>query len=170
MEKTKIAMISMALILAACIIAVVIIDKKNNSSDHVAPDFTVIDMDGNEVKLSDYKGKPVVLNFWATWCGYCVKEMPHFDQAYRDNPDVQFLMINVTDGDSETMSKAKSFIKESGYEFPVFFDTKLEATYIYGADAGIPLTYFINAEGELITYAQGMIDAETLARAIEMIK
>ena len=63
--------------------------ESNNS--YAAPDFTVLDYEGNAVKLSDYKGKPVVLNFWATWCYYCKQEMPDFDKAAEKYSDVQLL-------------------------------------------------------------------------------
>ena len=82
-------------------------EQSAQESKFAAPDFTVYDGDGNEVHLSDYKGKPVVLNFWATWCYYCKEEMPDFDRAYEKYPDVQFLMVNATDGIQETMASAK---------------------------------------------------------------
>ena len=63
----------------------------------LAPDFTVYDGAGNEVRLSDYLGKPVVLNFWASWCGPCRMEMPHFQEKQLElEGEVQFLMVNVT--------------------------------------------------------------------------
>ena len=65
-------------------------ESEPNREKMKAPDFTVLDYDGNEVKLSDYKGKPVVLNFWATWCFYCKEEMPDFNLAYEKYPDVEF--------------------------------------------------------------------------------
>ena len=94
--------------------------NENSQTDEKikAPDFTVLDYDGNEVKLSDYKGKPVVLNFWATWCFYCKEEMPDFNTAYEKYPDVEFLMLNATDGYQETIEDARSHITEKGYTFP----------------------------------------------------
>ena len=142
--------------------------QDNDSEKHKAPDFTAIDWDGNEVKLSDYIGKPIVLNFWATWCGYCVQEMPVFAVAQMDNPDVQFLMVNVTDGQSETVESAKAFIEKQGYGFPVLFDTELEASMRYGASS-LPVTFFINAEGELVAYQPGALSAELLDKGISMI-
>ena len=137
-------------------------------SEYAAPDFTVIDENGNDVKLSDFKGKPVVINFWTTWCGYCVMEMPDFDEAAKKHTDVQFLMINVTDNQGETVEYATEFIEEQGFEFELFFDVYQDASLTYGVNS-YPRTYFINADGELVTYAAGMIDAESLERGIELI-
>ncbi|MBE6708514.1 MAG: TlpA family protein disulfide reductase [Ruminococcaceae bacterium] len=135
----------------------------------LAPDFTVIDTEGNEVKLSNFRGKPVVLNFWASWCPPCKSEMPDFNKKYKEIGDkVQFMMVNCTDGSRETVDTAKEFIKSTDYTFPVFFDTKLDASMKYGASS-IPLTFFINSKGELVTYATGMLSAADLERGIGMI-
>lgn len=142
--------------------------KTQNQNDYTAPDFTVLDYEGNEVKLSDYKGKPVVLNFWATWCYYCKEEMPDFNVAYEKYPDVQFLMVNATDGVQETVSTAKKYVEDEAFTFPVFFDTEGDAVNAYYV-SGFPSTYFINAKGELVTYANGMLDLETLEKGIEYI-
>lgn len=144
-------------------------DASESDMDLEAPDFTVLDENGNKVKLSDYFGKPIVLNFWASWCYYCKEEMPDFNVAYRDNPDIQFLMVNVTDGNQETLSSAKAFIKEAGYDFPVFYDTELNASSAYGA-SGLPMTVFIDKDGNLVTYAKGMLTVENLNKGIGLIK
>ena len=135
-----------------------------------APDFTVYDAEGNEVHLTDFVGKPIVLNFWASWCGPCKMEMPDFNEKYLElGEEVQFLMINMTDGSRETVAIASEFIKESGYSFPVFYDTKMDAANTYGAYS-LPMTFFIDAEGYPVARATGAIDAETLMRGIDMIR
>ncbi len=121
----------------------------SNLSDSAAPDFTVLDAEGNKVRLSDYKGKPVVLNFWATWCYYCKVEMPDFNEAYKKYPDVQFLMVNATDGVQETMSAAKEYVEKERYDFDVFFDTESEAINAYHV-TGFPSTFFIDKDGNLV--------------------
>ena len=142
--------------------------ESQNENDKKAPDFTVLDKDGNKVKLSDFEGKPVVLNFWATWCYYCDKEMPDFDAAAKKYPEVQFLMVNATDGVEETVEKAKKYIEDNGYSFPVFFDTEKEAVFNYGI-TGFPCTFLLDKDGNLVAYRSGMMDLETLEKGIEMI-
>ena len=135
----------------------------------LAPDFTVVDAQGNEVKLSDFFGKPIVLNFWASWCGPCKSEMPDFNEIYLEKGDeIQFLMVNLTDGYQETLEQAKAFVEESGYSFPVYFDVKSEAAYIYSVTS-IPTTYFIDASGAPVAYGRGALSAETLLQGIDMI-
>lgn len=142
-------------------------DSQNEQRVYPAPDFIMLDGEGEEVSLSEFFGKPIVLNFWASWCPPCKAEMPHFEQAYADNPDVQFIMLNVTVSDS--MSEAKALIADKGYTFPVYFDTEGMASYIYGA-ASLPTTFFIGADGNLVTYGVGQLSEAVLAKGIEMIK
>ncbi len=133
-----------------------------------APDFTVYTGDGTPVKLSDFRGKPVVLNFWASWCPPCKAEMPDFDAAYQKYPQIQFLMVNATDGSRETVETAQAHVTEQGYSFPVFFDTELSASIAYQATA-LPCTYFIDENGNLVAQGRGMLSAETLEQGINMI-
>ena len=133
-----------------------------------APDFTVYDADGKEAHLTDFVGKPIVLNFWASWCGPCQMEMPDFDEKYRElGESVSFMMVNMTTG-RETKEKAMELIKEKGYTFPVFYDTEADAAMTYSAYS-LPTTYFIDAEGNAVARAVGAIDSATLQQGIDMI-
>jgi thiol-disulfide isomerase/thioredoxin len=144
-------------------------DTAPEQNPNQAPDFTVQDWEGNMVKLSDFFGKPIVLNFWASWCPPCKAELPDFDDACKKyEGEVVFLMVNMTDNQMETVEVAKDFIKTYGYDFPVYFDVSYEAAMVYGVRS-IPQTYFINAEGELVATATGMISAAQLEKGIGMI-
>ena len=134
-----------------------------------ATDFTVYDGDGNPHKLSDFRGKPVVLNFWASWCGPCKSEMPAFQEAYETyGQEVTFVMVNLTDGYQETQASAQSYVSGAGYSFPVYFDTAMSAAIAYNV-TGVPATYFIDAEGCLVSSAQGALSADALNQGIAMI-
>ena len=145
-------------------------EQQTSAEDIIrAPDFTVYDAEGEAVNLSDFSGKPVVINFWATWCGYCVREMPAFEKIaaeYAD--DVVFMMINVTDGQQETKEEALAFIEEKGYTFPVYYDTDLSATMAYGAYS-LPATGFITESGVFAGGQMGAMSEETLVNYIEQL-
>jgi thiol-disulfide isomerase/thioredoxin len=135
-----------------------------------APDFTVLNADGASAKLSDFIGKPVVLNFWASWCPPCKGEMPEFNEVYQDvGQDVAFMMVDLVDGQRETKEKGAQYVKDQGYSFPVYFDTNQDAANTYGI-MSIPTTIFIDKDGYVVTGAQGAIDAEALRKGIDMIK
>jgi hypothetical protein len=96
-------------------------------------------------------------------------EMPDFQEKYLElGEEIQFLMVNLTDGYQETVEKASGFVDGQGYTFPVYYDTAQEAAMVYGVYS-IPTTYFIDAQGGLVAQAQGAIDGETLLRGIGMI-
>lgn len=146
------------------------ISSENTEEETAAPDFTVVDaVTGNDVKLSDFLGQPVVINFWASWCPPCKQEMPDFDKVYQElGDDVVFMMVNATDGGRETQEKAADFIAEMEYSFPVYYDVSQEASYTYGVSS-LPSSLFIDADGYIVTGAMGMIDEETLRKGIAMI-
>ena len=141
----------------------------NNTEPTTAPDFTVLDMDGNEVNLSDYFGKPIIINFWATWCGPCKSELPAFDNMYaKYGDDVEFIMLNLTDGSRDTVDKVKQFVSDNSYSFPVYFDTTLEASNTYGAYS-IPTTYLIDDEGIPVHSQMGAMSEEQLEQLINAL-
>lgn len=122
-----------------------------------APDFTLVDREGNEVSLSDYRGRIVVLNFWASWCPPCQAEMPDFQElheAWTGPEDPVVLSVNLADGyRGETVDVAKAYLDENGFTFPVLFDEDSVAASIY-TSGSIPVTYIIDQEG--YAYAQGI--------------
>ncbi len=134
-----------------------------------APDFSVEDRQGTDVSLSDHLGKPVVVNFWASWCSPCKSEMPDFNEAFKQYGDeIAFMMVNLTDGSQETMQSALQYLDGQDFDFPVYFDTNANAAITYGVSS-VPMTFFIDKDGNLVTYALGALDAENLNRGIQMI-
>ena len=133
------------------------------------PDFTVYDLEGNPVKLSDFQGQPVILNFWASWCGPCKAEMPDLEEAYlAHGSEIAFLVVNLTDGRNETVESASGYIAQQGYTFPVYYDTGLEAVYAYGINS-IPMTYFIDGQGNVVADHLGMISADGLQQGVDAL-
>ncbi len=137
-----------------------------NESIVTAPDFSVTDKDGNTVSLSNFFGKPIVVNFWATWCSPCKMEMPHFEDAYfAYGEDIHFLMVNV--GDSR--DDAYKFGEKNNYTFPIYHDSNYSASMAYSVTS-IPATLFINKNGELVHTQIGTMNKMMLETHIANIK
>ncbi|MFL8709620.1 cytochrome c biogenesis protein/redoxin [Clostridioides sp. GD02377] len=134
-------------------------------------DFTLTDQYGKTHKLSDYEGKVVFLNFWATWCPPCKEEMPHIEQLYKDykknNEDVVILGVASPNlGREGSREHVINFLKEEGYTFPVALDEDGALAYQYGINA-FPTTFIIDKEGYVTQYIPGAMDKETMASFIE---
>lgn len=96
--------------------------------------------------------------------------MPDFEEAYKERGDeIQFLMVNLTDGYQETMESATEYIQEQGFTFPVFYDTESNAANTY-ATYSIPMTFFIDSEGYMVARATGALDSATLKKGLDMIE
>ncbi|MCR5665694.1 MAG: TlpA family protein disulfide reductase [Eubacterium sp.] len=135
----------------------------------LATDFSVENADGEATLLSDFSGKPVIINYWASWCGICKTEMSEFQSVYNDyGDDVTFMMINLTDGSRETIDSADDYLVANSLTFPVYYDTQSEAANAYGITS-IPQTYFIDSNGYIQGQIMGATTAETLIEGIEMI-
>ena len=135
-------------------------------SENAAPDVNIVDAEGNAVKLSDFRGKGVVLNFWASDCGYCIAEMPHFQAAFEEyGEDVHFLMVNMSEAFGDSREDAAKVLADGGYTFPVYYDDFAECAYGYGINA-IPVTVFIDKDGNIVSYKTGMMNEADLQRRI----
>ncbi|MEA5136248.1 MAG: TlpA disulfide reductase family protein [Candidatus Fimivivens sp.] len=133
-----------------------------------ALDFSMKDTDGNDVKLSSFEGKPVVLNFWTSWCSHCKAEMPHFEEAYKQYGDqVQFIMLNAVKSEKSS-EDGRNFIKSSGYTFPVFYDTDGKAATLYSI-RGFPATIFIDKDGQIVERSLGELTREKLEENIQKL-
>ena len=123
-----------------------------------APDFTATLLDGSSFRLSKQQGKAVLLNFWATWCGPCVSEMPAFTrlvEAYGER--LSLLAVNCGE-DADTVAR---FLAETGYTFPIALDPEGEIGALYPTD-GIPYTLIIAPDGSITAIQIGAGDADTM--------
>lgn len=133
-------------------------------------ELTFLSEQGTPITISSLKGKAVFINFWATWCGPCIQEMPSINrlkEAFKGNDDIVFLMVDV---DNEIASSS-AFMKEKGYDLPVFVTVDdIPSTYLGNA---IPTTVLLNKNGEIVTRMEGSRDYDTpemIAMLKELIK
>jgi thiol-disulfide isomerase/thioredoxin len=182
-------LLSSALILSACSSTS---DKKEETNKQTATssasenkaiqafDFTAMDKDGKTVKLSDFKGKKVYINMWASWCGPCMREIPELEKTYqklKDNKDIIFLsMTSPNDAEFKNQSpqdKGKDVIlnkaKELGVTYPVLFDVN-DRFIINYAIRSFPTHIFINSDGTIGNRIAGGVTEELLTKEIEKLK
>ena len=133
--------------------------------DAPAPDFTLATRDGT-VRLSDLRGRVVIVNFWATWCAPCRLEMPELQRVHEAHAaagDLVVLAVNYTAADSQ--SAAEAYIDEFGFTFPVAFDAAGDVAERYNV-IGLPASFFVDREGVLRARTYGPLDPERLAEGI----
>ncbi|MFC1874855.1 redoxin domain-containing protein [Chloroflexota bacterium] len=111
---------------------------------NLAPDFQLQNLDGETISLTGLRGNPVMLNFWATWCGYCCEEMPYLQQIHDEWQDKGLILLTINK--RESLSKVRSFMQDNGYSFPVLLDTNNDVAQEYNV-TGIPATFFIDKDG-----------------------
>lgn len=137
------------------------VDNKNRGMEEgqLAPDFLMKSEDGATVKLSDWRGQPVVVNFWATWCAPCKAEMPEFVAAY-DKYQADGLVILGVNA-QESAQQAAEFVEKFGMRFPVTLDSRGEIQDLYTV-RGLPTTIFIDRDGMISARWAGLLTPELL--------
>lgn len=128
-----------------------------------APDFELLGLDGVTHTLSEYKGQPVVLNFWGSWCAPCVKEMPALQAQWEKWKDQGVVVVGVNVG--EDQMTVDNFVKLVDIDFPVVMDTGRDAVRSYGVSP-LPTTFFINAKGKVDNIHIGQLDLSSLDEQI----
>lgn len=134
-------------------------------------DATVYTADGQPKKMTELAaGKPLVINFWATWCSYCVQEMPDFQRIFHDYGDkISFAFVDSTDGRRETKEAAQSWLAENGLDdLPAYYDTDLDATATFGASS-LPSTVVVSSNGEILMAKPGRINDASMRSALDTL-
>lgn len=136
--------------------------------DNPFVDFSMEGQMGEDHLLSEYGDKPIVLNFWASWCPPCRAEMPIFEQAYLQYRDrIHFIMLNMMDGVRETRESARRFLQEADYPFPLYYDSKAAGVEAYRV-AAFPTTIFMK-KGQVIARIQGMVDEDQFQALVHQL-
>lgn len=145
--------------------------KEGLALGETAPDFELETLEGETAKLSDYRGKKVILNFWTTWCPPCRAEMPHmqdyYDQKAKED-NVEILAVNLTTAD-HGMEKITSFVSEYGLAFPILLDAEGDMGAVYQA-VTIPTSYILDTEGRVQNKFVGPMDQATIEELIGKIE
>ncbi|RKP51631.1 TlpA family protein disulfide reductase [Cohnella endophytica] len=142
------------------------IHERGARVEQVAPDFQLKDLNGNSVSLSDYKGKTVLMNFWATWCQVCKAEMPHVEKLYEKykDGDVVILSVNATSQERDAQ-RVENYVDKHGLSFPIVLDERGEALHDYRVTA-YPTTYIIGPDGKIRQRYLGAFSYEDMNKAL----
>lgn len=144
--------------------------KIGTQKGQLAPDFALTDLKGNPVKLSDLKGKKVMVNFWATWCPPCRVEMPHMQKFYEDyqSKNVVIVGVNLTTTE-ENPDNVKAFVEDQQLTFPIVLDQEGDVLQTYQVVA-YPTTYVLDSNGVIREKFQGAINYDIMKDAMSKIK
>lgn len=136
-----------------------------------APEIKLRDINNKEVKLSDYQGKVVLVNFWATWCGPCKVEMPHLDEMDKEFEARGFEVLSISTDDARAASMVKPFIKKNDYQFTVLLDKTTEVVSKYNPAKTLPYTAIIDREGNIAHVHMGYNpgDEEKMRQEVEAL-
>lgn len=136
----------------------------------MAPEFTLTSSTGEAISLSDYRGKIVFLNFWTTWCKYCLEEMPDFQKAYEKyGDDLEILLVNVTTNENIDREGVIDWYEQFDYTMPMVLDEEGDVTSQFTIP-GYPTTYFIDRDGSIISYYPGLMSTELIDEIMEEFK
>lgn len=133
-----------------------------------APNFTSPTTDGKQLKLSDYKGKVVIIDFWATWCPPCRKGIPDLIELKKKYGSKGFEVIGVS-VDTDTKDEVIPFVKENGINYPVVYDVNRNISNLYGGIEAIPSTFVIDKKGKIVANYQGIMPKETYENHIKKL-
>ena len=125
------------------------------SAPKQAPAFKLEKLDGQQAQLSDYSGKLILLNFWATWCTPCRHEMPAMEKLWQKYQDQGFVMLGVSNDSERHKKRVKTFVRKMDLSFPILLDTESEVSDLYDV-SGIPVSYLISPEGQLLAEIVGI--------------
>ena len=128
-----------------------------------APDFTLSNLEGKEVKLSQFKGKAVLLNFWASWCVPCRSEMPAIELLHREYKDKGLVVLGI---DDEEPQKQAAFLQKYGFSFASLVEPRKQASNLYSV-GGIPTTVLIDQQGRIKAYDQDTASYESLRASLQ---
>ncbi len=126
-----------------------------------AYDFSLVDLEGNEVRLADFHGRPVILNFWATWCAPCRLEMPELQTAYSQYQEVGLVILAINQEESPQLVR-EFFYDDMGLTFTPLLDSEGMVANLYGVNRLFPSSFFINADGQITAIHRGMLVASQI--------
>ncbi len=181
-KKQKIAMFTVAVLLVFSVFTGLVkpyirnkdtgtVDRDGDGTQTekvLVPNFEFKDGDGNVVEFDSFKGKPIVINFWGTWCPWCVVEMADFDKAVGEyGEDVNFIFLDVANDESETVEKVEKFLADKGYDNIVsHYDDPGYGIYMFGINS-FPTTVYIDREGYLYDATIGATNYDSIKTVVD---
>lgn len=162
MKRNKLIILSFSLVLLFSSVSGLLLSQENIPED--APDFTLTDLDGNTISLSEMKGEVIFLNFWATWCTPCKKEFPYFNEAYETHKDKGVKIVGISIDRSEKI--VKKFLQKTELVFPIVMGAR-KFLSDYGVGRAVPVTIIIDKKGKLRHKVIGGLEKEELEKYIQ---